>query len=159
MDSKATQAREKLETLSKSVRCFVLALPPRLTYRGQYLGLDARERGQMLSRRQLHCPSYNIYVMTHLGPVMTHRCDVFGSHARKTWPTGNAHLLEGAQLTGHAPRYSSTSGTNYGKNLASSQYFEAADIILTIVHRSCDDLIQYFSPYLSSTIWLRQRYS
>ncbi|KAK5245355.1 hypothetical protein LTS06_009224 [Exophiala xenobiotica] len=154
MDTKRSQAREKLETLSNSVRCFVLALPPRLRFRGQYLGFDAREPGQMASLRQLHCSIYNIYVMTQLAQLMIHRYDVFGSHGRKSWPTGDAHLLKGAQLTGHTPRYNSSSGTNYGKNLAWSQYFEAADNILTIVHRSCDDHIQYINPFLSSTIWL-----
>lgn len=153
-DSKATQARKKLETLSNSVRCFVLALPPQLRYRGQYLGFDARERGQLISLRQLHCSIHNIYVMTQLAQLMIHRYDVFGSHARKSWPTWDAHLLKGAQWTGHAPRCNSTSGTNYGKSLASSQYFEAADNILTIVHRSCDDHVQYINPFLSSTIWL-----
>jgi hypothetical protein len=39
-------------------------------------------------------------------------------------------------------------------SLATRQYFEAADNIVTIVNRSCEDHIRYVNPFLSYTIWL-----
>ena len=43
---------------------------------------------------------------------------------------------------------------NHDVNLAMDQYFEAADEILSIVHRSSNDHIQHINAFLASTIWL-----
>ncbi|KAF4464555.1 fungal specific transcription factor [Fusarium albosuccineum] len=137
------ESRQKLETLANAVHCFVKVLPDHLRYRQQYLGFQARIPGQVESHRQLHCSIYNIYVMTQLARLMIYRYDVFGSQtqyspSKTSWTQANRAFA--AFQDQEAP--------------ALGQYFEAADNILTIVNRSCENHIQYINPYLSSTIWL-----
>jgi hypothetical protein len=71
------EAHQKLETIANAVQCFVLALPAYLKFRNQYLGFDAREPGQLMSLRLMHCSIHNIYVMTQLAKLMIYRYDVF----------------------------------------------------------------------------------
>ncbi|KND93288.1 hypothetical protein TOPH_02354, partial [Tolypocladium ophioglossoides CBS 100239] len=139
-------ARQKLESLANAVQCFVLALPAHLRYGSQYLGFDARVPGQLSSIRQLHSSIYNIHVMTQLARLMIHRYSVFSSHSRLAPPKAR-------QSNDSAWKETSPQNRN-ADNIAIRQYFEAADNILTIVNRSCDDHIQYINPFLSYTIWL-----
>ncbi|KAJ4174125.1 hypothetical protein NW754_004540 [Fusarium falciforme] len=140
-------ARQKLESLGNIVQCFSLALPSHLRYRNQYLGFDARVPGQSASARQLHCSIYNIYVMTQLAKLMIHRYNVFGnaaSHSGRKTRRAMSALAE--KEWGRS--------NNRLDDIAMRQYLEAADNILTIVNRSCDDHIQHINPFLSFTIWL-----
>ncbi|KAL6405326.1 hypothetical protein AUP68_11078 [Ilyonectria robusta] len=137
------ESRQKLETLANSVHCLVRTLPDHLRFRHQYLSFHPRTPGEVDSDRQLHCSIYNIYVMTQLARLMIHRYDVFGS-----------------QMQPQHPRTTRTQGKRSftafqdQESLEMKQYFEAADNILTIVNRSCENHIQYINPFLSSTIWL-----
>lgn len=136
------EANQKLETLANSVQCFVMVLPEGLRYWDQYLSFEARAQGQLSSKRQDHCSIYNIYVMVQLANLMIHRYDVFQS-------------LRPRNKRDYDPRKANPAGSTSQKdNMALSQYFEAADNILTIVSRSCDGHIRYINPFLSSTIWL-----
>ncbi|KAH6999323.1 fungal-specific transcription factor domain-containing protein [Ilyonectria destructans] len=137
------ESRQKLETLANSVHCLVRTLPDHLRYRHQYLSFHPRTPGQVDSDRQLHCSIYNIYVMIQLARLMIHRYDVFGSQMQ--------------------PQQSRATRTQSKRSFAVfqdqeslelRQYFEAADNILMIVNRSCENHIQYINPFLSSTIWL-----
>lgn len=46
------------------------------------------------------------------------------------------------------------SAPHNAKSVALRHYFDAADSILRIVNQICEDHIQHFNPFLSSTIWL-----
>jgi hypothetical protein len=145
------ESHQKLETLSNSVRCFGLALPAYLKYRNQYLTFDATVSGQKGSLRKLHCGIHNIFVMTQLARLMIHRYNVFGGQARAAY---DSHYTAAGASNNSAARNNSPSSTHDIEELSLRQYFEAADNILAIVHRSSDDHIQYINPFLSSTIWL-----
>jgi hypothetical protein len=142
-------ATQKLGTLANSLQCFMSVLPERLRYRNQYLNFEARAPGQLTSTRQHHCALYNIYVMVQLAKLMIHRYDVFrclGSLVRPHHGRGNAEVEKSNSTL--------RQGASEADNLALAQYFEAADNILSIVTRSCDDHIRFINPFLSSTIWL-----
>ncbi|CAK7211590.1 hypothetical protein SBRCBS47491_001176 [Sporothrix bragantina] len=127
------EARQKLEILANCVQCFVMALPAHLQYRNQFLSFgkdsstDNNSTTASSSLRQLHCGIYNIFIMTQLSRLMIHRYEIFGSH------------------TQHSSSFPSSSVL---------PYFEAADNILAIVNRSCEEHVQYINPFLLSTIWL-----
>jgi len=146
------EGAEKLEIISNSVHCFVLALPASLRFRKQYLGFDARLPGETTSTRQQHCGIYNINVMTQLATLMIHQYDVFGGPVRTGW---SKHCPNSRPKSrDHEGSWRASRGTNDADIIALDQYFEAADNILTIVHRSCDKHIQWINPFLASTIWL-----
>ncbi|KAL4994848.1 hypothetical protein BDV10DRAFT_197182 [Aspergillus recurvatus] len=128
------EARHQLEIIANAVRCFQLALPGHLRYNHQYLTFDARSPGQANSA------IYNIHMMTHLARLMVYRYDVFKGRVR-------------VSLSSH-DHGSSSHSTREGEPSAVKEYFDAADNILAIIHRSSDDHIQYIMPFLSSTIWL-----
>jgi hypothetical protein len=145
------ESRQKLAMLANSVQCFVLALPQHLKYRNRYLGFDPPVAAQVGSMRQLHCDIYNIYVMTQLARLMIHRYDMFGSHtqSRQSSVNGNdQHFHPGDGPVQNSPAFQDPD------NPSVSQYFEAADNILMIVNRSCENHIQHINPFLPSTIWL-----
>lgn len=135
---------DKLEVLSYSVRCFGMAVPPYLQYRRQFLDFGRGEPGQVTSPRQLHCGIYNIYVMYHLAQLMIHRYEIF-------------RIPSATFFMDKRPR-SRTDSTSLGKiedqRACLSQYFEAADNIAAIIHRSAEDHIRHINPFLPSTIWL-----
>ncbi|KAF3764084.1 hypothetical protein M406DRAFT_259842 [Cryphonectria parasitica EP155] len=137
------KSQQKLETLANAVHCFIRVLPDHLRYRQQYLSFEARLPGEIESCRQLHCSIYNIYAMTQLARLMIYRYDVFGSQTQAP-----PSMLLGALGT----RYFTALQDEGASEL--SQYFEAADNVLTIVNRSCENHVQYINPFLSSTIWL-----
>ena len=143
-------ARQRLETIANAVQCFRLALPSHLRYLNQYLGFDPRVPGQHLSKRQMHCSIYNIYMMTQLAKLMIYRYDVFNGHSQNSLSTHNSS----DPLKANNMRDSTKEGNNGVDSLALKQYFDAADDMLTIVNRSCDDHIRYINPFLSNTIWL-----
>lgn len=136
--STADKSREKLETISNSVRCFGLALPSVLRYRNQYLSFEGRQPRQINGLRQQHSGIYNIHVMTQLANLMTNHYDMFAETARGV--STRKSQSDGGKATTHS--------------MSMQQYFEAADEILKIVHRSGDDHIQYINAFLTSTIWL-----
>lgn len=139
------EARQRLEVIANAVHCFQLALPNHLKYQQQHLGFDARVHGEVSSLRQTHCSIYNIYMMTQLARLMIYRYDVFKGRFRVALPTRESdinHVNSDMHAKGKTER------------LAVNEYFEAADDMLTIIHRSCDDHIQYINPFLSNTIWL-----
>lgn len=148
------EARQKLETLSNSVRCFVLALPASLRFRNQYLGFDARLPGQITSARQDHCGIYNIYVMTQLATLMICQYDVFGGPIRTGWARNPSNSRLTQHPRGHGVLRWPFRGNNDADTMVLDQYFEAADNILTIVHRSCDNHVKWINAFLASTIWL-----
>lgn len=139
------EARQRLEVIANAVHCFQLALPSQLKYKQQHLGFDARVHGEISSLRQLHCSIYNIYMMTQLARLMTYRYDVFKGRFRVALPTRESDIS-------HDKPDTQTKGKT--ERLAVNEYFEAADDMLTIIHRSCDDHIRYINPFLSNTIWL-----
>ncbi|KAL4936481.1 hypothetical protein BDV06DRAFT_233350 [Aspergillus oleicola] len=142
-------ATQKLGTLANCLQCFTSVLPERLRYRNQYLNFEARAAGRLSSTRQHHCSIYNIYVMVQLAKLMIHRYEIFqylGSLVRPNHEPTNA---ESQKLNSNHHRRASGAD-----NLALAQYFEAADNILSIVTRSCDDHVRFINPFLSSTIWL-----
>ncbi|RJE20073.1 hypothetical protein PHISCL_07592 [Aspergillus sclerotialis] len=140
-------ARQRLEVITNAVQCFRLALPKHLKYNNQYLGFDARIPGQYTSLRQEHSSIYNIYMMTQLARLMIHRYDAFGQF-RPASPSRD-------QDTTDDPERANASGRkDWTESLAIKQFFEAADDLLAIVRRSCDDHVRHINPFLSSTIWL-----
>ncbi|RAQ58999.1 hypothetical protein COH20_007110 [Aspergillus flavus] len=142
----AMEARQKLETLANAVRCFTWALPSHLQYRDQYLAFGAPVQGELESQRRQHCSIYNIFVMTQLTRLMIYRYDAFRSQNRPT------------ETSGRHPSGDSAGRNTFGlletENEARRQYYEAADRILGIVNRSCEDHVQHINPFLPSTIWL-----
>lgn len=140
-------ASQKLESIANAVQCFILALPSHLRFRNQYLGFDARVPGRWGSLRQLHSSIYNIHLMTQLARLMIHRYAVFGNNSRLGQPNPQ-------QAMSKRVRRDESARVKEANDMATRQYFEAADNILTIVSRSCDDHIQYINPFLSYTIWL-----
>ncbi|KAJ9132416.1 putative Fungal specific transcription factor [Pleurostoma richardsiae] len=144
------EACQRLEMLANAVQCFVLALPTHLRYRNQYLGFDPPVAGQDgSSLRQLHCGIYNIFVMTQLARLMIHRYAIFGGyHTHDRQPAVPSHLVQD-DVSGQT-----SSGCQDPDNPAVMSYFEAADNILMIVNRSCEEHIQHINPFLPSTIWL-----
>ena len=142
----AIEARRKSETLANAVRCFTLALPSHLQYRDQYLAFGAPVQGQLESQRQQHCSIYNIFVMTQLACLMIYRYDAFRSQNRPT------------ETSGRHPSGNTAGPSTFSlldtENGALRQYYEAADRILGIVNRSCEDHVQHINPFLPSTIWL-----
>lgn len=143
------EARKRLETIANAVKCFGMALPSHLRYHNQYLGFDARGPGQYTSLRQTHCSIYSIYMMTQLARLMIYRYDVFKGHSRVAL---SMHDSSESSTANYDRSYPETMDET--ESLAIKQYFEAADDMLSIVHRSCDDHIQYINPFLSNTIWL-----
>ncbi|KAL1858068.1 hypothetical protein VTK73DRAFT_7965 [Phialemonium thermophilum] len=144
------ESRQKLETLANAVQCFVLALPPHLRYRNQFLSFEGPAPARMDSLRQLHCGIYNIYVMTQLARLMIHRYELFGGPAhQKHHPAADQ-----SPEAGGSTQASSWSGWRDPHNPAVAQYFEAADNILTIASRSCEEHVQHINPFLGSTLWL-----
>lgn len=142
-------ARKRLETIANAVKCFGMALPSHLRYHNQYLGFDARSPGQYRSLRQTHCSIYNIYMMTQLARLMIYRYDVFKGHFRVALSMHDSSDPPTANYDRSHPE-----AKDETKSLAINQYFEAADDMLSIVHRSCDDHVRYINPFLSNTIWL-----
>ena len=138
----ATETRQKLATLLNSVHCFVLALPSRLQYRGQYLDFATQNSVETLSTRQLHSSIYSIYMMTQLASLMVHHYDAFGGPDRARCTAHGSNSRNAAETAGTID------------SMALSKYFEAADNILTIVQRSAPEHVQHINPCLSSTIWL-----
>ncbi|KAH8804415.1 fungal-specific transcription factor domain-containing protein [Xylogone sp. PMI_703] len=147
------EARQVLETISNAVHCFELALPAHLSYRNQYLGFNARDPSQFTSPRHMHCSIHNIYVMTQLAKLMIHRYEVFGSH-NKLFRLAEESSNTVEDRRQHQARFTITTSKGDTGMLALRQYFEAANNIVTIVNRSCDDHIRYINPFLSYTIWL-----
>lgn len=139
------EARQRLEVIANAVYCFQLALPSHLKYRQQHLGFDARIHGEVSSLRQIHCSIYNIYMMTQLARLMIYRYDVFKGRFHVALPT---HELDVNREN------SDMNAKGKTERLAVNEYFEAADDMLTIIHRSCDHHIRYINPFLSNTIWL-----
>jgi hypothetical protein len=142
----AVETRQKLEILANAVRCFNLALPSHLHYRDQYLAFGAPIQGQLESQRQQHCSIYNIFVMTQLARLMIYRYDAFRPQSRRPDISGR-HPSGNSAVRGTFSPLDTESG-------ALQQYYEAADCILDIVNRSCEEHIQHINPFLSSTIWL-----
>ncbi|POR38189.1 Uncharacterized protein TPAR_01620 [Tolypocladium paradoxum] len=140
-------ARQHLEILANAVQCFVLALPPHLRYRNQNLSFDPPVPGQTSSLRQLHCGIYNIFVMTQLTRLMIYRYDLF----RQPTTTPRRASSQGDRIRA---AQSFSSGIPDLESASVRQYFEAADNILSIVNRSCEEHIQHINPFLLSTIWL-----
>lgn len=129
--SAVEKSRQTLSMLANSVQCFLLALPQHLRYRNQYLSFDPPGNAQAGSRH-LHAGIYNIYFMTQLARLMIYRYHMFGNHT-----PARSHSIH-----------------QDPDNPSVRQYFEAADNLLMIVSRSCEDHIQHINPFLSSTIWL-----
>ena len=133
-------AQERLATVANAVRCFSLAMPPKLKFRNQYLSFDPKLPGQTTSLRKLHSWIYSIHLMSQLTKFMLNHYWVFGVGAVKSKTSSKQHSQYSKQLCGHT-------------NFALSQYFEAADNVLAVVHRSCEEQYQYVNPFLATTIW------
>jgi len=88
--------------------------------------------------------------MTQLAKLMIYRYDVFNGHSKRSLSTQRSSNPHEAKNKRGGPQ----DRKNRMESLASKQYFDAADDMLTIVHRSCDDHIRYINPFLSNTIWL-----
>ncbi|KAE8387117.1 fungal-specific transcription factor domain-containing protein [Aspergillus alliaceus] len=144
--SKADQvdeSRQRLEVIANAVRCFQLALPSHLKYKyHQFLGFEARVAGEITSKRQAHCSIYNIHVMTQLARLMIYRYDVFKGQIRVAIASSNSRQDNNDET---APE---------GEHPTTKEYFDAADEVLAVVHRSSDDHVRYINPFLSSAIWL-----
>ncbi|EAW15393.1 fungal specific transcription factor domain-containing protein [Aspergillus fischeri NRRL 181] len=134
------QARQNLEALGNLVHCLALALPEHLRFRNQPLGFEGRENGQITSARQLHCSIYNIYVMQQLARLMIYRYAIFARQTQDASFGKNSNRAQGENID--------------MDSFPMRQYFDAANNILNIVVRSCEDHIQHINPFLSSTIWL-----
>ena len=145
---KPIAARQRLEVISNAVQCFRLALPKHLKYNNQYLGFDARIPGQYTSLRQEHSSIYNIYMMTQLARLMIHRYDAFGQFRTASPPRDQD------TTTDVRDRVNASDRKDWTESLAIKQFFEAADDLLVIVRRSCDDHVRHINPFLSNTIWL-----
>ncbi|CAI7611339.1 unnamed protein product [Penicillium pancosmium] len=139
------EVRQRLETLANAVRCFNLALPSQLHYRDQYLAFGAPVQGELESQRQHHCFIYNIFVMIQLARLMIYRYDAFRSKSRHPEVNGYQRFGDSTSRGTFSP---------HGLGGALQQYYEAADGILKIVNRSCEEHIWHINPFLSSTIWL-----
>lgn len=137
------EARQRLEVIANAVRCFQLALPSHLKYQQQRLGFEAPVPGQISSSRQTHSSIYNIYIMTQLARLMIYRYDVFKGRFSVALPTLEPDISQ-----------DSTPTKEQTECPAVKEYFEAADDMLTIIYRSCDEHICHINPFLSNTFWL-----
>jgi hypothetical protein len=142
-------ATQELGTLENCLQCFTSVLPEPLRYRNQYLSFEARAKGQLVPTRQYHCSIYNIYVMVQLTRLMIYRYDVFRF-------LGSPAKLDNTPTSADAQKGNPTlyPGVTDADSPSVVKYFEAADNILSIVTRSCDDHVRFINPFLSSTIWL-----
>lgn len=137
------EARKRLEVIANAVHCFQLALPSHLKYDQQRLGFEARVPGQISSSRQTHSSIHNIYIMTQLARLMIYRYDVFKGRFSVALPTREPDINQ-----------DNTLAEEQTERPAVKEYFEAADDMLGIIYRSCDEHICYINPFLSNTIWL-----
>ncbi|OCL14888.1 hypothetical protein AOQ84DRAFT_189457 [Glonium stellatum] len=134
---------ERLGAISNALRCFSLAPPQSLKYHNQYLGFGVEGAKYVVSPRNTHSSIYSIHLMTQLATFMISHYHVFGPIPRTTCSTES---LNNSDYSVHSQVYPD--------NIAFEKYFEAADNILTVLNRSCDDHVRYVNPFLASTVWL-----
>jgi hypothetical protein len=96
--------------------------------------------------------------MTQLSKFMIYHYHVFGGFPRASRPCETTYQQNGSECSASTPGQSQPDNSHDNANIINSteldQYFEAADNILTIVNRSCDEHVRYVNPFLASTIWL-----
>jgi hypothetical protein len=131
----AESVQSYLEVLSNALYCLSAALPPRLSYQGEYLSFS-KDSG----RESLHQDSakYSIHVMTQTSRFMINHRQVFDSTSRQL------DLVNSA----------SNQYTPAVNQSAWHHYLAAASEIVTLA-RSCSPRhVNYVNPFLASTVWI-----
>jgi hypothetical protein len=127
-----------LDILSNSLYCLTVALPPRLTYQGEYLAFS--KSSGVSESLQLDSAKHNTHMMIQLSRFMINHYQVFDSTSRQLgWVKGSS------QINQSTPAFNQS---------AWNHYLAAASEVVTLI-RSCSPRhINYVNPFLSSTIWL-----
>jgi hypothetical protein len=139
---------DNLSILSHALRCFSLALPQNLQYRGEYLSFTSSDAAAAIPCRQLHIAKYSIYLMMQLTKFMIYHQQAFMGICQ---PPGHK---DGASICRPSESATEVSSGDRSENNALSLYLQAADNILTLVNCSSDDHVQHVSPLWASTVWL-----
>jgi hypothetical protein len=131
----AENVQGNLDLLSNALYCLSAALPPRLTYQGEYLSFSKSPGGESL---HLDSAKYSIHMMTQISRFMINHYQVFDSTSRQMG------LANG----------SSNQSTPAVNQSAWNHYLAAASEIVTLV-RSCSPRhVNYVNPFLASTVWV-----
>ena len=146
----ANETEIKLEVLANALYCLTIALPPRYSFRYQFLHFQAV--GTLPATRSLQedCAIYSIHMMIQVTRLMIYRHRVLGrphqdlrSRGVPWKPSSEANLQNEAQTLDEA-----------SEKEAWSHYLDAADNIIAVIRNSSKHHIQYINPFVASTIWL-----
>ncbi len=134
----AENVQGQLEILSNTIYCLTAAIPPQLSYQGEYLAFSKNSEG--LQSLQLVSAKHSIHIMIQLSRFMINHYQVFDSTSRQLGLLNNT-----SQINQPLPSVNQS---------AWNHYLAAASEIVTLV-RSCSPRhVNYVNPFLSSTIWL-----
>ncbi|ETN37509.1 uncharacterized protein HMPREF1541_07131 [Cyphellophora europaea CBS 101466] len=150
-------AARRLSTILNALYCAVSALPKNLKYRGGHLGFGGfdTQDSTFVPRRLADCTTYSIYLMTQLTKLMIQKYHVFRAIGTK-WTLGHdQEALAGVRYdsvttTGGLP----TPAPEQRQFQHLSEYFEAADNVVSILRSCSDDQYKHVNPFLASTTWL-----
>lgn len=153
---KNSAAVQRLGTVLNSLYCAVMALPRELKYQGQYLdfgGKDVTCEGAV-TQRLTHSFQYSIYMMTQLTKLLALKYHVFRSGIE--WSSrGNLIRLDNEfPEPASPPATPSTSNQTSITSQYLAQYFEAADNVVNLVGRCCEDHYRYINSFHISTTWM-----
>lgn len=146
-------ATKRLSTISNALYCAIMALPEELQYHGQHLNFGGKElqKPGAISRRLTHSFIYSIYLMTQLTKLMILKYHVFRTGRKWTLYRNQKTMGDGAT------EFEDSSGSPLRSTWEPqylSQYFEAADNVVSIIRGSSGDHYKHVNPFLASTTWL-----
>jgi hypothetical protein len=139
----------RLYTIRNALDCALLALPSSLSYRGTHLSFGTKDidRSRALVQRAADASLYSIHFVSQLAKMMIAKGCFIGT---SRYPK----ILNGCRPpTENVKPSSERAGLLPSSHEALDAALEAADEILSILRRSCDDQFRYVNPVLASTIW------
>lgn len=119
-------------------------------------GRRMKDPTSALAQRLQHCVIYSIHLMVQLVRLVAYKYYVFDEGRGSPMSLSDARSAKQVPLQGEATPKQQLD-TTLGMMRDSpylEQYFEAADQIMTIVHRSSENHHRFVNPFLSSTVWL-----
>lgn len=147
-------ATKRLSTISNALYCTVIVLPEEFQYQGQQLnfgGMDLQRPGA-IAKRLTHSFIYSIYLMTQLTKLMILKYHVFRSGMK--WTLHRNHKTIDTRSAECDDPSGSPSPSTATEPPYLSQYFEAADNVVSIIRSSAGDHYKHVNPFLASTTWL-----
>ncbi|KIV98124.1 hypothetical protein PV10_01804 [Exophiala mesophila] len=134
--SRARESLNQLRIIRNALQCTVMALPPQVKYRYQYLSFGMREidRQSVITRRLQHSAIYSIHTMVQLTKLMIYKYHLFNQSGDQLLKKDCHHHL--------------------ARNQALEQYSESADEIVSLVGQSYEEHFRFVNPFTASTIWL-----